>query len=129
MRKHKLKGYKVIGYYFAGSSASAIRAVAIEGKPIVEVCGGLPARRKDLVSDLRKCLKVEGRPTNVRWWIRKSGDKWRFGFYKHPWALRALDFLSQESLSQYDRSWISGLLFGYQPEAIQRFIEKKVLKK
>lgn len=101
---------------------TAIETVARLGKPLVEIGlrNGDPA---DLEDDLKSCLAQVRDGTRVAPWIRQQGQYWRFGFYGEPWVLRALDFLDDPDLAPRDRHWISGLLFGYSANAIQRFIE------
>ena len=123
------KPYKVLSGYEAGVCIEAISAVARLDKPIVEVVGRR-AKLSDLRSDLRRCVKESvGKEYGVKFWIRPSGNgRYRCGFYREEWALKALDFLSCSKLEDFDHTWISGLLFGYRPHAIQHFIDSKIKK-
>ena len=81
----------------------------------------------DLEADLRGCLDFVGRVGEVKFWTRQAGDVslFRYGFYREPWALQALDFMDQaEDLCDTDRAWMNGLLFGYSPQAIQEYITR-----
>ena len=121
---------RILSEYEIGLCTEAIRAVSLLGKPFSKVSmrsGGLA----DLKADLAGCLKSNN-SSGVRYWIRRykfRGYLWyRYGFYKEPWTLEALDFCDRSKLSDFDRSWIQGLLFGYKDNQIQKFIDKKVNK-
>jgi len=116
---------KVLTEYEIGRCMSAIDDVGMLNKPIAEVMTRT-AGIYDLQDDLTKCLELSGRVgSDIRYWIRPSGQRLRYGFYRHLWALQALEFLDRGELSQFDRDWISGLLFGYAPERIQEFVDKQ----
>jgi hypothetical protein len=104
-----------------GQAMAAIEAVARMGKPLAEV-GSRVGNANDLKHDLDACLQSTREGATVKAWMREWQGRWRYGFYSAPWVLRALDFLDQE-MPAADRHWISGLLFGYRPDAIQRFID------
>lgn len=110
--------------YEIGRCISAIEAIARTDKPISE-CGSASATAVDLEADLLACLQLVRHADGVNFWMRVSGKRLRFGFYREAWALRALDFLSQADLRPEDRAWISGLLFGYQPGQIQAYIDRQ----
>lgn len=118
---------KVISEYEVGRAMSAIEAIELLDKPIAEVITR-HAVLADLEDDLCHCLELAGNPSGVNFWTRPTGDgkKFRCGFYREAWTLKALDFLDRTELSQLDRAWISGLLFGYRPTAIQQFIMEKL---
>ena len=116
---------KVLSEYEIGRCLSAIDAVVLLGKPIAEV-SSLSAEMADLEDDLRHCQELAGNRGRVaRFWIRQSESRLRYGFYKEPWTLQALDFLNQATLTHFDRDWINGLLFGYRPEMIQEFLDRQ----
>ena len=116
---------KVLSEYEIGRCMSAIDAVVMLGKPIAEVMSR-KAKLQDLRSDLQNCIRLSRkRKFGVKVWIKKSGTRFRYGFYRHSWARKALNSLDDKKFSDFDRDWISGLLFGYQPNQIQRFIDKK----
>jgi hypothetical protein len=98
--------------------------VARTDKPISEVASR-QASRADLEADLAGCIGLVGHADDVKAWIRPSGKRFRFGFYREAWALRAIDFLGETDLRPEDRAWISGLLFGYQPSQIQAYIDRQ----
>lgn len=116
---------RLLSEYEVGRAVSAIEAVSRSDKPIAEV-GSTQAERGDLEADLKGCLALVRGVEDVRFWIKvASGTLLRFGFYREPWALDALDFLDRADLPETDRAWISGLLFGYRPTAIQNFIARQ----
>lgn len=105
-----------------GQASAAIEAVGRLGKPIAEV-GSRVGRREDIEHDLRTCLDGRREAGHLSIWVRAEGERFRFGFYAEAWTQRALDFLDRTDLDPSDRHWICGLLFGYQPAAIQEFID------
>ena len=114
---------KVLTEFEIGQAMAAIEGVARLAKPIAEV-GCRIVELKELEEDLLACVASAGESDQVRPWIRQAGQHLRFGYYGEPWALDALDFLERADLDPTDRYWISGLLFGYRPQAIQRFIAR-----
>lgn len=118
----------VLSEYEVGRAVAAIEAVSRSDKPLAEV-GCRDAPDGDLKSDLEGCLKLVRGAHSVRYWTKPSkGDGCRFGFYKLPWALDALAFLERVDLDETDRAWISGLLFGYHPRAIQEYIGRQAAR-
>lgn len=113
---------KALTEFEIGQAMAGIEGIERLGKPLSEV-GCRAADPADIEHDLRACLNSMSEATSVQVWIRKAGDRYRFGFYGQPWVLAALDFLDGAELQPSDRAWINGLLFGYQSAAIQRFIE------
>lgn len=121
---------QALSEYEVGRCSMAIEAISNLGKPIVEV-GGRRASVKALTSDLRKVLKLHRiKGDRIEAWVKKTKDGYcRYGFYREPWALKALEFLDKAELSDYDRTWVSGLVFGYVASEIQQFIDKKKIKR
>ena len=60
---------KVLSEYEIGRSMSAIDAVTLLGKPIVEVFSRT-AEIADLESDLKGCIELAGKTDLVLFWIR-----------------------------------------------------------
>lgn len=116
--------YKVLTDYEVGRCSSAIEAVVLLGKPIVEVMTR-KAVREELEADLKQCLEM-GRKLSrrVKYFVLPAGSRFRYGFYLERWTLEALIFLEGRNLSGRDRAWVSGLLFGYTPGEIQKFINR-----
>ena len=113
---------RILTEYELGQASVAIESVARLGKPIAEV-GSRAGRREDIEHDLRACLADRREARHLMIWIRADAERLRFGYYAEPWTQRALDFLDRPGLELADRHWICGLLFGYQPGAIQEFID------
>lgn len=110
-----------------GECRLAIRAVALEGKPIVEV-SARPAVEAELRKDLEECRRNSGHGDAVLCWIRPLTDDaamLSYGFYREAWTIAAFDWWRAADLAPVDRHWIGGLLFGYTPAAIQAFIDKE----
>ncbi|MBX4206586.1 hypothetical protein KW784_02250 [Candidatus Parcubacteria bacterium] len=101
----------------------AMRDVEVRGKPLVEVMT-LMAPLADLEADLKERLKLERRDPRTKYYIRKSGPRYSYGFYRESWALKLYDFLRKADLDREVYHSIMGLLFGYTPEAIQQLISK-----
>jgi hypothetical protein len=112
---------KVLSEFEIGQAMAAIEGVDRLGKPMAEV-GLRLVDPADLDHDLRWCISDSG--ARVFLWIRRHGERWSFGFYQQPWVLDAMDFLERADLPLNDRHWITGLLFGYQPHAIQSFAQR-----
>ena len=113
----------------------AIEWVARSQKPIVEI-GGCPVKGcnlRALAYDLNLCIAHSGEP--VRGFVIPDGIAGYccYGFYRYPWAIEALLSTSQGKplpANQPTFLWLRGLVFGYSPDAIQRFISSasRVLK-
>jgi hypothetical protein len=128
-KRSRLDGFGILTEYEYGRAITSIEWVARSEKPIVEI-GGRPIQGCDfsaLADDLNRCI-LQSRE-NVRAFI--IPDKMRgyccYGFFKHRWAVDALLDLWGEKKSGPTRTrrmlWMQGLVFGYSPDAIQRFIE------
>ena len=116
---------RVLTNFEWGQCIASIEAVQRLDKPIAEV-SAVKAFLPDLEADLEGCLGFFRGTSDVKFWTREADPgRYRYGFYKAPWTLQALDFLDRMDLSRIDRAWISGLLFGYRPGAIQEFIEAR----
>lgn len=115
---------RVLSEYEIGKAIASIEAVLRADKPIAEV-GCRQAEIADLESDLSACVGLVSADCGVRFWTRVSGNRFRYGFYKEPWVLDAIEFLDRTDLDAVTRAWISGLLFGYRPSAIQQFITRE----
>jgi hypothetical protein len=115
---------KVLDEYMIGRAMAAIAEIALRGKPIAEV-GGVKASQEDVLHDLNCCLEfhLTGNPV-FPWALPVEGGRVRFGFYGESWTIEALKFMSVIELSDFHRSWIQGLLFGYRPDVIQKFIDR-----
>ena len=122
-----LAKFSVLTEYECGRAQMAIEWVARSQKPIVEI-GGCPTKNYDLwglAQDLNRCIDLSGE--HVRAFV--IPDKMRgfccYGFYHHPWAIRALLFawgIQRGPKDSLHSLWTQGLLFGYSADAIQRFI-------
>lgn len=115
---------RVLSEYEIGHGVSAIEAVLRSDKPLAEV-GCRRANLADLEADLQGCLDLVSESGDVKFWTRPYGPRFRYGFYREPWALHALDFIDRGELDPLERAWISGLLFGYRPRAIQQYIDRQ----
>lgn len=117
----------VLTEYEIGRAVLAVEVIARSEKPVAEVGCQKVASVGTLENDLRECVKLAGHADNVRVWTRATnGGRVRYGFYREGWVVEALDFLDRADLSNVDRAWISGLLFGYRTDAIQQFISRTV---
>jgi hypothetical protein len=116
---------QALSAYEVGHALAAIEAVGRAQKPIAEV-GQRTAERCHLEGDLLECLRVV-QEDGVKPFLLECGPRtWRFGFYREEWALDALVFLDRAELEPVQRAWMSGLLFGYNASAIQRFITTSI---
>ena len=120
--------FRLLTDYECGRALTAIEWVARSQKPIAEF-GGRPIRGCDfraLAHDLNGCI-AQSRE-DVRGFI--IPDKMKgfccYGFFKYRWAVEALLDIWGKTKSGPIRLrrvlWMQGLVFGYSPDAIQRFI-------
>ena len=124
--------FKILTEYERGRAQIAIEWVARAQKPIVEI-GGRSLKNCDLnalAEDLNLCIAESGEV--VKGFVIPFGttDYCCYGFYCESWAIKALLSVQENeslSLNPQNRAWIQGLLFGYSPDAIQRFISASSL--
>ncbi len=115
----------VLSEYEIGRATWAAQMIARSDKPVAEVGACLAVSLDAVMADLHECLNLAGHIDGVKVWSRPaSGGRVRYGFYREAWVLDALDFLDRATVADTDHAWISGLLFGYRPDAIQDFIAR-----
>jgi hypothetical protein len=122
-----IDGFRMLTEYECGRAQTAIEWVARSQKPIVEI-GGSPIRDCDLralARDLNHCISQSGE--SVRGFVipDKTPGYCCWGFYQYPWAIEALLAAWGNKRASNDARyslWLQGLVFGYSPDAIQRFI-------
>jgi hypothetical protein len=122
-----LDTFRVLTEYECGRAQMAIEWVARAQKPVVEI-GGRPIEGCDLEAlavDLNRCIDESGEA--VRGFIipDRMPDFCCYGFYRYPWAIEALLFAWKgwQAASEARQSlWLQGLIFGYSPDAIHKFI-------
>jgi len=122
-----LDEFEFLTEYEIGRAQLAIEWVARAQKPIVEI-GSRPISNSNLNlldADLARCVAQSGE--NVHPFIVAENEQkyFSYGFYKYPWALDALQWITRSKRRSPDRryfDWLGGLIFGYSPDAIQRFI-------
>jgi hypothetical protein len=111
----------------------AIRAIASGRKSFAQVFSGR-YRKPDLEFALAQCLHRTKQTGKVFYWIKRYDSRegrfrgkyrWQYGFYRQPWTLAAYEFIYGTKLSTFNRDWMAGLLFGYKPAAIQKFLDKQ----
>lgn len=110
--------------YERGRAQLAIEWVARAQKPIVEV-GGRPLDGCDLTAlagALDQCIFESGE--DVRGFVipDKTPGYCCYGFYRYGWALEALLSVWGPDADPPHREWLYGLLFGYDAQAIERFV-------
>jgi hypothetical protein len=115
----------VLTEYELGRAVTAIEWVSRGAKPIVEIgqrllSGDITA--SDLATDLDRCIALAGEPEVRAFAIYRNDGWWQFGFYRYEWAITALLALETETPADVHAHWIRGLLFGYDPASIDRFI-------
>jgi hypothetical protein len=105
----------------------AIEWVARSQKPIVEI-GGCPIKGCDLralAHDLNLCIALSGESVRAFVIPDKMPGYCCYGFYFYPWAIKALLFawgIDRMRNKAHHSLWLQGLVFGYSPDAIQRFM-------
>ena len=109
-----------------------IDAVARHGTPItIARTHPLAGRdvdrlRRELVDLLAWCDEP-----GLSAYLRPAPDhRWAYGFFRFPWALRALHFLDVErgleALGPFHAEWVQGLLFGNDAAAIARHLQAQL---
>lgn len=122
----RLAGFRLLTEYECGRAQIAIEWVARAQKPIVEI-GGRPVVGCDLralAHDLSRCVAQSGETVSAFVMPDAVPRYCCYGFYRYPWAIQALMFAWGVHGSRMDARralWLQGLVFGYSPEAIQRF--------
>lgn len=123
-----IQGFHILTEYEYGRAQIAIEWVARSQKPIVEI-GGRPLKECNVIRlarDLNDCIVKSGE--SVRAFIAQDNVAGHccYGFYRYSWAMQALLMLLGKNKSgpirALDLLWMRGLVFGYSPDAIQRFI-------
>ena len=123
----QVEGFRILTEYECGRAQMAIEWVARSQKPIVEI-GGRPVKDCDLQAlsqDLNRCIAVSGESVQAFVMPDKVPGYCCYGFYCYPWAIQALLYAwgIERAHNKAARSlWLQGLVFGYSPAAIQRFI-------
>lgn len=116
----------ILTEYEAGHAITAIEWVARSGKPIVVIGERILAEceTERLATELNYCIRIVGEPRILGFIVRRDRDFWQYGFFRHRWAMDALLYLQEKAprIQGVHAHWIRGLLFGYDPDAIQRFI-------
>lgn len=115
----------VLTEYEIGRAVLSAQIIARSEKPITEVGCQKVASIAALHADLKECIRLAGHADHVRMWTRPTdGGRTRYGFYREPWVLDALDFLDRAELPDTWHAGLSGLLFGYRTNAIEEFIDR-----
>jgi hypothetical protein len=124
----RLDGFRILTEYECGRAQMAIEWVSRSQKPIVEI-GGRALNDCDLralAHDLNRCIATSGESVRAFVIPDKTPGYCCYGFYRHPWAIKALLFawgIEREDHNREHQSlWLQGLVFGYSPDAIQRFM-------
>ncbi len=116
----------ILTEYEVGRAVTAIEWVARSGKPIVEIGSRMlgPWELHHLAEDLHRCLDIAGELEVHGFIVLGRDDWWQFGFYRHAWAMAAFLYLQSRGprIDGAHAISLQGLLFGYNAEAIQRFI-------
>ncbi len=123
----RLDKFRVLSEYECGRAQIAIEWVARSEKPIVEI-GGCSIAHCDfpaLAHDLNRCIILSGESVKAFIIPDKVPEYCCYGFYCYPWAIKALLHVWGIELRRKGDNhslWQQGLVFGYSPAAIQRFI-------
>lgn len=122
-----LEGFLILTEYECERAQIAIEWVARAQKPIVEIGGCLikDCDFRALAHDLCRCIALSGESARAFVIPDKIPGYCCYGFYRYPWAIKAL--LDTWGIARIPKDanrsfWQQGLIFGYSPDAIQRFI-------
>jgi len=101
---------------------AAIESVERRDKPIAEVPIAVSVGELGcLVDDLIRCTK-QSETGEVRVHVDYRYGVALVAFYRYEWCWAALEFVKRGGCPPLALHWIQGLLFGYNPEAIDRFM-------
>jgi hypothetical protein len=104
---------------------SAIESVERRNKPVAEfpIVVSAPMLGQ-LVDDLRQCA-VQSETGEIRVHISYRDGVALCAFFRYEWCRAALAFLKKgDGCPPPALHWVQGLLFGYDPESIERFIAR-----
>ena len=114
--------------YFQGKAVAAIEEVSVRYKSFIEIGCELaaPGRKVRIIRALQDCL-IQSKADRVNLWVFQYGNTICFGYYRKdcPWTLKARNFLHSVKLDEHAYHWISGLFYGYRPEEIQKYLDRK----
>jgi hypothetical protein len=111
----------VVSLYDLARCHAAVEAVVRLDKPIAEV--PIPARIHvlgALVDDVVACAALS-ETGDVRVHVDYRDGVASCVFYRHDWCRAALAYVRGAGFPAPVVDWFQGLLFGYKPEAIERF--------
>jgi len=121
-KREKRNQLNILTDYEFGSLVSAIEWVGRGSKPVAEVCSQKlpPAKICDLKRDIRLALLLANEP-NISGYILYRKNGWcEYGVYRFSWVMEALLFISRKNSAP----WLQGLVFGYSPDAIERYCQE-----
>ena len=122
-----LDDFRALTEYECGRAQMAVEWAPRAQKPVVEI-GGRPVVACDLLalaSDLDRCIDASGEEGLALIIPDKTRGYCCYGFYCYPWSIKASlpAWGGKRATDMTDRSlWEQGLVFGYNDDAIQRFI-------
>lgn len=120
-----MENLKILTEYEFGRSITSIEWVARSEKPIVELGSRTLSEGSEsfLASDVNRCIETSREPVKG-FTLEEKPTVWIYGFFSKQWAIDALLFLRRGDglIDDHHCRWVSGLLFGYGADSIQRFI-------
>jgi len=126
LKAQGLNEFRILTEYEYSRAQIAIEWIARAEKPIAEI-GGRPIKGCDfqaLIYDLNRCISLSGERVRAFVMPDKARGFCCYGFYRYRWAVEALLFLWGEKSGPFRSHslWMQGLIFGYSPGAIEKFI-------
>ncbi len=107
-----------VDHYLIGEASILIWLVSRGVKPLGDIL--IPRDCPEVIEE----VKAKASRMSVHALERKIDDERTVVyFYREPWLSAAIEFISDEKLSHYDRSWIQGLLYGVRTDLIQKFLD------
>ena len=103
---------------------AAIESVERRDKPVAEVPITAPVELLGaIIDDLALCA-AETETHEIRVHVDYRDGVALCAFYRYDWCRAALEFVRRGGCPPPALHWIQGLLFGYDPEAVERFIAR-----
>jgi hypothetical protein len=113
----------VLSLYDLARCHMAIEAVERRDKPVAEIPVAIPvAQLGQLIDDVQHVVETT-ETGEIRVHVDYREGVALVAFYRYEWCRAALRFLKGGGVPPPALPWMEGLIFGYNPSAIQRFIE------
>ena len=119
---------RVLYEYEIGRAMSAIEEILLRNKPIADLGIRSGGKKSDLIHDLRACIQSRKAQGKVFVWINKVDGRFNYGFYSHHCILDAMHHMLHSDIDPMLRHVFLGLIFGYSPDSIAKFVRRQKIR-